>query len=203
MEKLVLSELHKEQMYRRVEHITPHSDIYFSDHIRPTARNCFVYATHLTKSDPTIDPVVCEMGGLLHDIGYSKEFESEENDHIVKGTKMAADILGEINMGKDHIEQIVDTIWTHDGNLNRSRYKTTPINNKIVNDVDSMQLFDWPLPTLLEFLHRLQPDRSNKEIAKGILDHVHQTFKYISLPFFQDLARPKYEAQVTQLKKPI
>lgn len=201
MKKLNIFETQRITIYGEVELITPHYDIYFPDHVRPVARNCFVYANYLSESEKEIDPIICELGGLLHDIGYTKEFETEEKDHIIKGIKIAPEILKKINIKEDYVEKIIDTIWTHDGNLNRSKYKETPTNNKIVNDVDSMQFFDWPLHSLIEFSLRLRPNRKIKEVASEILEHTHQTFNYISMPFFIEIAKPKYEARIIELEK--
>lgn len=200
MKKLELTEENRKIIYDKVESITAHSDIYFPDHVRPVARNCFVYANYLSKLEK-IDPVICELGGLLHDIGYTKEYEPEEKDHIIKGVKIAPEILKEICIENCYIEKIVDAIWTHDGNLNRSKYKKTPLENYIVNDVDAMQFFDWPLPSLIEFSLRLKPNRKIKETAFGIIEHTYQTFEYISMPFFIELATSKYEARITELER--
>ncbi|HJO15050.1 MAG TPA: HD domain-containing protein [Candidatus Pacearchaeota archaeon] len=200
MDKLRISDKERDQIYSDVEIKTAHGDIYFSDHIRPVARNCFLYAAYLRRIDPTIDPIVCELGGLLHDIGYSRDFDSEERDHIIKGTQMAPGILENIGIQENYVDKITDTIRTHDGNLDRSRYGEAPINNKIVNDVDAMQLFDWNLSSLFQFSLRLKPDRSINKVAEEVLEHVNQTMPYISMPFFQDLAKPKYDARVKELQ---
>jgi len=203
MKKLNISEPQRIVIYNEVDLLTPNFDIYFTDHVRIVARNCFIYAKHLSESEKKIDPTICELGGLLHDIGYTKEFEPEEKDHILKGIKMAPEILKKINIEEYYIEKIVDTIWTHDGNLNRSRYIEAPTNNKIVNDVDAMQFFDWPLPSLIEFSLRLRPNRRIEEIVEGILEHTNQTFNYISLPYFRELAEPKYEARKKELERTV
>ena len=200
MEKLQISDIKRNQIYREVKKISSSRDIYFPDHVKPVAENCLLYATHLSLKDKTIDPVVCELGGLLHDVGYSNLFESDEKDHIKKGIIIAPDILEDIGVFGVYAEQIIDTIWTHDGNLNRSRYNLTPTNNIIVNDVDAMHLFDWNLGSLFKFSLRLKPNRPIDEVAKGLMEHVEQTIKYISMPFFRDLATPKYNARMRELE---
>jgi hypothetical protein len=201
MDKLQISDGQRDQIYSEVESKTSHGDIYFPDHVDPVARNCFLYASHLARTDSTIDPVVCELGGLLHDIGYSRDFEPEERDHVLKGTRMAPGILDCLGIEGDYRDMIVDTIWTHDGNLDRSAYgNPAPSNNRIVNDVDAMQLFDWNLASLFQFSLRLQPGRPISDVATELLEHVDQTMPYISMDFFQKLARPKYEARRKELE---
>lgn len=201
MKKLDLTEENRKIIYNKVESMTAHSDIYFPDHVRPVARNCFVYANHLSKKFKEIDPVVCELSGLLHDIGYTEKYESEEKDHIKRGTIIAPEILKEISIEDYSIEKIVDAIWTHDGNLNRSKYEKTPLENYILNDVDAMQFFDWPLPSLIEFAGRLKPEQSEEDNILSILSHSCLTFDYIHLNYFRELATPKYEGRIKQLKK--
>ncbi len=201
MTNLEISDDQRTTIYGVAESLSSNGDIYFPEHVRPVARNCRLYATHLATQDRSIDPTVCELGGLLHDIGYSRVFESTESDHIAKGVQMAPGILGHIGVTGEYAEQITDAIWTHDGNLDRSRYgNPAPLNNRIVNDIDAMQLFDWNLASLMDFSLRLQPGREPDAVAQGLLEHVHQTMPYISLDFFKELARPKYEARVKELE---
>lgn len=200
MTKLEISEEQRTTLHGLAEALYSNGDLYLPEHIRPVARNCKLYATHLAQTDESIDPIVCEIGGLFHDVGYSRVYESAESDHIAKGVEMAPGILAYVGITGDYAEQIVDTIWTHDGNLNRSRYGEAPLNNQIVNDVDAMQLFDWNLASLMEFSLRLQPDRPTNEVAQGLLEHVHQTIPYITMPFFKELAQPKYDARVRELE---
>ncbi|MEK6914447.1 MAG: HD domain-containing protein [Nanoarchaeota archaeon] len=201
MKKLEITEEKRIMIYAMVKNMTPNSDIYFEDHVRPVARNCFIYGKYLSKRDNKIDPIVCELSGLLHDIGYTKRYESDEKDHIIRGIRIAPDILKEIGIDDYYMERIVDAIWTHDGNLNRSKYKKIPLENYILNDVDAMQFFDWPLPSLTEFACRLKPNKKEENIIKGILEHTKLTFNYIEMRYFKNLAKPKYESRIEELEK--
>src|SRR3989338_9747160 len=39
------------------------------------------------------DPLIVDLGLLLHDIGYHRTYESEERDHIVRGVAIARPVL--------------------------------------------------------------------------------------------------------------
>ena len=202
-----ISEEQRKGLYEEVQRITPHSDLYFPDHVLPIARNCFVYSQHLRKTGETshplaTHPVICELAGLLHDIGYTKEYESNEADHIARGVEMAPRILERFDITGEFAERIVGCIWTHDGHLNRSRYHDLNnfMDNIIVNDVDAMQFFDWPFPSLLEFSSRLQPRKKELDIQTGLIKHANHTYNLIIHGLFKRLAKPKYEAFVNFLK---
>jgi len=198
-----ITEQQRRELYDEVKRATPHSDIYWPDHVFPIARNCRVYATYLSqKLDHPwdINPTLCELGGLLHDIGYTKEYESIENDHITRGVRFARDILTKVGITDEPLERIIDIIWTHDGNLTRSAYQLPPQENILVNDVDAMQFFDWPFPSMIEFSKRLRSKEEEKEIIRGIKIHADHTYSLMYSEFFKNLARPKYHAFVENLK---
>ena len=184
-------------LYGEIRTITPNGDLYYPDHVFPIARNCFVYSRHLKKNGFTTSPVICELGGLLHDIGYTRVYESNENDHISRGVEMVPKILEKYGIVGEAAERITDCVWTHDGNLTRSRISnnsTPPLDNIIVNDVDAMQFFDWPFPSLIDFSSRLKPGRSPSDIAHELVNHAHHTYKLIHHSFFRELAEAKYNA---------
>lgn len=92
----------RSQLYKKVESITPNKDIYFPDHVEIVAKKCLYYGKKLQKNDP----LICELGGLLHDVGYTKEYESVEEDHIKRGCKIAYNFLKEFKIDKFYIDRI-------------------------------------------------------------------------------------------------
>ncbi len=192
MKNLTISGETKTGLYKIVKELTPHSDLYYKYHVEPVAKSCFKYA------DPDripigIDQSICELGGLLHDIGYTEKHESNEGDHIKRGVEKSAEILKEFRITGDFAEKIIDCIWTHDGNLYRSkflRYGSPPLENIIVNDVDALTFFEWPIDKLVEFIEYRLGIPSYKEV---ILKEAEKTFGYIHNPLFQQLAKNKYK----------
>lgn len=202
MKKLSIYKNRKKNLYQVVKELTPHSDIYFQDHILLVANNCLHYGKEFEKN-ADVDPVLCEIAGLVHDIGYTKKYEEIEGDHITRGISLLGDLLPKFGITGYYLEKIQDCVYTHDGNLHRSKFKKNepPLENIIVNDVDSMCLFEWPIESLIEFSNRLRSGRSQKEVIKGILDHANKTFLYIYHEYFKELAKMKYEKFVRELEK--
>src|SRR3989338_8550134 len=65
------------------------------------------------------DPLVVNLGLLLHDIGYHKTYESQERDHIVRGIAIARPVLSDAGFSHSIVDAVLDTIRTHDGRLEK------------------------------------------------------------------------------------
>ena len=203
MEKLLIKKDIRRSLYSKVKELTPHSDIYFSDHLILVSGNCLHYAREFEKN-VDVDPVLCEIAGLVHDIGYTEKYEEIEGDHIIRGVSLLENLLPKFGITGYYLEKIKDCVYTHDGNLNRSNCLIKgqpPLENIIVNDIDSICLFEWPIKSLIEFSNRLRPGRPIKEIITGIIEHTHKTFDYIYYEYFKELAKTKYEKFVRELEK--
>ena len=202
MEKLSIQKNIKKRLYLKIKELTPHSDIYFSDHLTLVASNCLNYGREFEKNND-VDPILCEIAGLVHDIGYTEKYEEIEGDHIIKGVILLEDLLPKFGITGYYLEKIQDCVYTHDGNLHRSKFKKNEelaLENIIVNDVDSMCLFEWPINSIINFSERLRPEKSKIEILSSIINHAHKTFDYIYYGYFKQLARPKYESFVKKLE---
>lgn len=205
MEKLSIEEYIKKEIYLRVKELTSHSDIYFPDHLILVANNCLSYGKEFEK-DNDVDPILCEIAGLVHDIGYTERYEEIEGDHIIKGVSLLENLLPEFGINGYYLEKIQDCVYTHDGNLHRSKfskYDKPPLENIIVNDVDSMCLFEWPINSIINFSERLRPGKSKIEILSSIINHANKTFDYIYHEYFKELAKPKYESFIKKLEEEI
>ena len=194
MAELSLSNEQRERLYERVEELTPHSDLYFPDHIFPVARDCLHYGLEFQKSGHNIDPEICHLGGLTHDLGYR-----EPGDHIENGIRITSELLEENSIPTDYADRITDCIWTHDGNLDRSEFATNgnpPLENIIVNDVDAIALFTWIPSSVIEFVGRL----GIPEPEKWLIGHADETFEYIHHPYFKKRAEPFYKQFVKEMQ---
>lgn len=191
MKNLTISKETRIGLYEKVRELTSHSDLYYKYHVEPVAKNCFKYADS-DKIPVGLDQTICELGGLLHDIGYTENYESNEGDHIKRGVEISEEVLKKFEIIGNFAERIKDCIWTHDGNLHRSKflkYGSPPLENIIVNDVDALTFFEWPIDKLIEFVKDRLRIPNYEEI---ILKEAEKTFGYIHNPFFQQLAKNKY-----------
>ncbi|MGK0209562.1 MAG: putative nucleotidyltransferase with HDIG domain [Patescibacteria group bacterium] len=128
-----------EDAYSFAKKTYANSDIYFRDHIIPVANISRRYATELKA-----DPLITELGGLFHDIGYTENYNPKEEDHIQEGIKITSQYLKDTKIPKKTQLQIIDCIRTHDGNLKNN----SPLENIIVHDIDLMSSIDQTLPML-------------------------------------------------------
>ena len=190
-----------QSLYARVELLTPHADLYFIYHVEPVARNCLMYAERFRQAGCFVDPVICQLGGLFHDIGYTKEYEVEEKDHIDRGIVITSNILDEYAIGGVYKDKILDCILTHDGNLSRSRYSCNnliPLENVIVNDVDALCFFDWPFDKLIEFARdRLKAP----SLRESLRQEAEKTLSYIHNPLFETFATVEHKVFMEKLQK--
>lgn len=200
MDKLIIPEPTKQNLYNKARELTAHSDIYFPNHVLLVAKSCLRYGKIFEMTGQELDPVICEITGLFHDIGYTEKYEPEEKDHIAKGVRLTPKILEESGIISCYSDRIVDCIRTHDGNLNKTHHGIDgqpKLENIVVNDVDSMALFDWPIKNLIMFVEeRLKLDNPIKRIE----EHANITFNYIHHDYFKFLAEPKYRIFLEQLK---
>lgn len=168
------------EAYKFVEENQANSDIYFKGHVLPVAHGCKEYAPHVGA-----DPFIAELGGLFHDCGYSKNHETNSGDHIINGIKIASEYLNELKVDQNTIVKVLDCIRTHDGNLK----PTSPIENVVVNDVDSIMFFRHP-QTSYDLLKRF--DFDNPEILERMRTHADKTLKIIHNSFFKDMGEKAY-----------
>ncbi len=158
------------------------SDVYFEGHIKPVARMCRNYAEKFEENE-----VICELGGLFHDIGYIDDYNPREEDHIIKGQEITRNFLGETGLEDYFINRITNCIKTHDGNLG----KNPRMENIIVNDCDAISYFDQ-IPTMLRLMGKWGV--GFKEGINKLRDHGIETYSNVSNhPFFRELADERYE----------
>ncbi|MBD3253037.1 HD domain-containing protein, partial [Candidatus Pacearchaeota archaeon] len=188
-------------IYREVERRTAHSEIYFWDHVFPVADGCRTYAEHFLREGQEIDPVVCELIGLAHDIGYDEERDDDSDEHIRRGVIEARDLYGYFGITNPHLDRIIDGIYTHDGNLYRSRYidddGNIPLENIVANDVDAIALFEWDVDSVIGYLR----DKLRvSDPVNALIAHAEKTFEIIYDPRFRKIGEPKYQEFLQNLK---
>ncbi|MCU0642506.1 MAG: HD domain-containing protein [archaeon] len=68
------------------------------------------WAKYLLKSHPEADEEVVLLGVWLHDIGH---YPPDENDHAVKGEKLAVGFLKKLKLSKERISKIAHCVRAH------------------------------------------------------------------------------------------
>jgi putative nucleotidyltransferase with HDIG domain len=170
------------RIYELAEREIAHSDLNFNGHAVPVARMSRVYAGIFGA-----DKDVCEYGGLLHDVGYTVDYNPEKADHIANGMVVALKILKESGAPEKYVFPIVDCIQTHDNHLN----KNSLLENIIVHDVDLITAMD-SLPTNLELMQRWGVSYGDA------LDKLELDIKKKREWIHHDLFKSLYEAKLPQ-----
>lgn len=171
---------------------TAHADIYFVNHVEPVAKKCRTFAPVLGA-----DRLVCYLGGLLHDIGYTENYDSKQN-HIANGIVIARQLLEdtflEVDDKKSVIDSVVDCIRTHDGNL--TAY--SPIENRVVNDVDCVEFFKHPKMAYMLFRRfGFSPD----VVVEKLKVHAKKNMENIDLDYFRSMGEDLYPLFLENLEK--
>ncbi|MAF51225.1 MAG: hypothetical protein CMH64_03990 [Nanoarchaeota archaeon] len=142
------------------------------------------------------DPDICEISGVLHDLGYSVD----PKHHIRESQGLATTALKEAEVDPSTTYRIVHSIATHDAILDPFR---VPMENVVMNEVDAgcffrhyMGLARWMYNDLLNKVE--QPERLPK-VKTSLLEHAIETETYIRLP----LIRREYEEDIEKHKERI
>lgn len=164
----------------------------FEAHLVPVARTSRFYAKQFNASAD-----ICELGGLLHDIGYGPNYEPSKENHIENGIVIASKILNGVGIDEDYARRIVDCIRTHDNHL----VPGSPLENIIVHDSDLIVAMDsiasnldlmkgWGVP-YFDALDRIEKD-------------VQKKMTWIHHPYFKELAmskQPKFNAELNTMRR--
>ena len=129
----MITDKHLEKIKEYVAENQANSPLYTEKHVFPAAeigRDFFEGYENPDQRNIVI------AGLLLHDIGYHKNYESNESDHIVRGMEIAKGLLRKIGVIFND-SRVIDTIRTHDGMLE----KNSPLENYVVNDADQVAVF--------------------------------------------------------------
>jgi len=181
----------RDKLYTRTRGIAS-SDIYFRGHLVQVAKNSKYIARELNANQD-----VCEIAGLLHDIGYPRYFDRRKEDHILKGIRISEDLLNNLGFDLDTIEPVIDCIRTHDNHLEDK----SPLENRIVHDTDFIVAMD-NIKTSIElmrewgFSYLESLDRIKQDVTKKI--------EWINLKLFKDLAKEKkkeFDANIAHMRR--
>jgi len=178
-----------QKVCHRAKEVMANSDIYFDGHAMPISRQSGVYAKEMFNGSEE----VCRLGGLLHDIGYTKNYEPSRGEHIEYGMKVAENILSQAEYESKTIDRVVDCIRTHDNNLELN----SPIENIIVHDVDLLASMDQ-VPMAIELIQRFGD--SYDGALERIRADVDKKREWISHPFFREMSNAKYDSFLLNLE---
>lgn len=168
-----------ENIYKDTKKVIANSDIYFYGHAVPVARMAKRYAIQFGA-----DPLTCEIAGLLHDIGYSEKYDLDKKDHIVKGVKIAKEILMKYSFKKNDVQKIISCIQTHDNHLK----KNSSLENVIVHDSDLLVAFD-SIPVNVALMGKWGVSYS--DALDRIEEDIKKKITWIHHHYFKDLAKDK------------
>lgn len=155
------------------------NDIRWRYHITSTVK----YAKILGKKFKA-DLEVVELASWLHDIASIK---GENEDHHIKGAKMAEKILLDLKFNKNKIEKIVNCILSH---MRDNNYPPVSLEQKIVASADGMSDFDhFDLTCHRFFLRYTSPEKARIMI----LDKYERAYLKV-MDKAKYLVKPKYEA---------
>jgi putative nucleotidyltransferase with HDIG domain len=174
MEKL------KSKVYKLARENMIKPEYYFEAHGVPVAKYSKRNAELFDANSFT-----CEMGGLLHDIGYTVDYNPERASHIERGMEIAYSVLTKAGVPSDYKNRIIDTIRTHDDNLEEN----SPLENRIVHDSDLLVFYD-SIPANMELLSGF--GASPGESISRLKAEADKKLPWINMEYFKGVAKEKH-----------
>jgi HD superfamily phosphodiesterase len=151
-----------------------------------------VYYSHILAKKRDADTTVCVLAALLHDI--VKIEENQPQDHHIKGTKRAEEILKLYQYDETLIRHVQSCILSHSSD---ATYPPETHEAEIVANADALSHFDNFIALTEYFL--VEKKLSITECSKRLLQKYAKAWNKITLPEAKELARPKYNAIQTIL----
>ena len=183
-------------LYDEVRERTAHNGVYFYDHTWLVGLDSRFYAQSsgflcsLRKNEKLPErirnsipnPDICELGGILHDIGYSEDYESDPKVHIERGIVIAREIMEEFGVPEELRKPVLSCIETHDDKFFPGNY--LPLENMIVHDINALNYFKFNVPRKIEYWGS---NLGHPQPIRGIRRRARYVYRHIFLDYFKEL----------------
>ena len=133
------------------------------------------------------DEEVCEISAWLHDIIKIRDGQREQ--HHVKGSEEAGEILKKYNYLDEKIQQVKHCILTHSSD---KKYPPESLEAKIVASSDALSHFD-NLLAMAQYTFVIKKE-SVEECRKTLIKKYKNSWDKLLIPEAREIAKPKYEA---------
>ncbi len=155
---------------------------YWKPHVEAVVKYSKILAKQLDA-----DEEVCEISAWLHDI--IKIRDNQRDQHHVKGSETAAEILRKYNYPEDKINQVKHCIITHSSD---KKYMPESKEAKIVASADAISHFD-NLLILAHYVFVIKKE-SVDQCRETLLKKYKNSWNKLLIPEAKEIAKPKYEA---------